>query len=109
MNVKYGVQLIDVLNCPITDLSVFSSLVFSRNLFPRSCMDFVSWLSNELRVVGRVSTIGTTIEKRKTAMSKRDSLEPKASKIEAILDVFPVSVPKSWEKPARPIVSRLLV
>ncbi len=59
------------------------------------------------RAVGILATIGMIKDSMKSALSIKDALEPNVSKASAILDFFPERVPKSWEKPARPIVSRL--
>jgi hypothetical protein len=70
-------------------------------------MDLATSSRIKRRLVGIKSRIGTIDENIAATLSKKEVLEPIVSSAVRILDFLPASVPKSWEKPASPIVSKL--
>lgn len=70
-------------------------------------MDLATSSRIKRRLVGIESKIGTIGDNIAAKVSKKEVLEPIVSSAVTILDFLPASVPKSWEKPASPIVSKL--
>jgi hypothetical protein len=106
-------------NNPMMDFSSSLPLIFasfSRRLRINKSLDISpkvtpSFLKSFVRLLGILAMIGNTVASRKKARFTTEAcrLFPKASNTSVTLARFPSSDPKSWEKPAMPIVSSLII
>ncbi|KAG1818509.1 uncharacterized protein BJ212DRAFT_96938 [Suillus subaureus] len=108
-----------VLSSPMIDFSSSDSFIltsFSRRLRINKSLDIspivtLSFFASFVRGVGILAMIGNTDASRNKSRFTAEARElfPNVSKTSVTLACFPSSEPKSWEKPAMPIVSKLLL
>jgi hypothetical protein len=107
------------LNNPMMDFSSSLPLIFasfSRRLRINKSIDIssivvLSFFIRFLRLVGILVMTGNTDASRRRTLFTAEAcwLFPKVSNTLVTLARFPSSEPKSWEKPAMPIVSSLIM